>query len=92
MNKGELTKSIAEKAEVSKLKAAKALEAFIEEVTKALKTGDQVALVGFGTFKLKHRPARVGRNPRTKAPLDIPAANKAAFTAGTKLKAAVNKK
>lgn len=90
MNKTELIDAVAEKAGLSKSDASNAVDAVLEAVTDSLKTGDQVALVGFGTFLVRRREARQGRNPRTKEPIQIPAANVPAFKAGKALKDSVN--
>ncbi|MCG8424109.1 MAG: HU family DNA-binding protein [Proteobacteria bacterium] len=90
MNKAQLIDLIAEKTDLSKAQAKAALEATLESITGSLKEGDSVQLVGFGTFKINHRAARVGRNPRTGEELQIPAANVPAFVAGKALKEAVN--
>ncbi len=90
MNKSELVEAIAASADISKAAAGRALDAVIDSVTDALKKGDQVALVGFGTFQVKERAARTGRNPQTGAPIDIPAAKIPGFKAGKQLKDAVN--
>ncbi|WP_261816205.1 nucleoid-associated protein HU-alpha [Vibrio gallicus] len=90
MNKTQLIDAIAEKADLSKAQAKAALEATLEGVTEALKEGDQVQLIGFGTFKVSHRSARTGRNPKTGDEIQIAAANVPAFTAGKALKDAVN--
>jgi DNA-binding protein HU-alpha len=90
MNKTQLIDAIAEKADLSKAQAKAALEATLDGVTDALKDGDQVQLIGFGTFKVNHRAARTGRNPKTGAEIQIAAANVPAFTAGKALKDAVN--
>ena len=89
MNKSELVAAIAEKAEMSKKDAEKALNAFVDSVAEALKAGDKVALVGFGTFETKKRAARKGKNPQTGAIIDIPAATVPAFKVGKGLKDAV---
>ena len=89
MNKSELIAALAQKAELSKKDAEKALGAFVEVVTDALKAGDKVQLVGFGTFESKERPARTARNPRTLEPVEIPASRTVAFHAGKGLKDAV---
>ena len=89
MNKTELVAAIAEKAEISKKDADKAVAALIETVTGALKAGDKIQLVGFGTFEVRERPARVGRNPQTKETITIPASKVPAFKAGAALKNAV---
>ncbi len=90
MNKSELIDAIAEGADISKSSAGRALDSAIEAVTGALKRGDQVSLVGFGTFSVKHRPARTGRNPQTGAEIQIAASNVPGFKAGKALKDAVN--
>ena len=90
MNKSELIDAIADGADISKASAGKALESVIDAVTGALKKGDQVSLVGFGTFSVKHRPARTGRNPQTGKEIQIAAANVPSFKAGKTLKDAVN--
>lgn len=89
MNKTELVAAIAEKAEISKKDADKALAAFIEAVTDALKGGDKIQLVGFGTFEVRERPERTGRNPQTKETITIAASKVPAFKAGAALKNAV---
>lgn len=90
MTKAELVEVMANKAELTKADAARALDAFQAAVTEALKKGDKVTLVGFGTFSSKERPARVGRNPQTGEDVKIPARNVASFKAGSKLKEAIN--
>ncbi len=89
MNKTELIAAIAEKAELSKKDAEKALAAFIESVEGALAKNDKVQLVGFGTFEVKTRAARKGRNPRTKQEITIPASKAPAFKAGKAFKDAI---
>ena len=89
MNKTELIAAIAEKAELSKKDAEKALVAFIESVEGALAKDDKVQLVGFGTFEVKTRAARKGRNPRTKQEITIPASKAPAFKAGKAFKDAI---
>ena len=89
MNKSELIDAIAEKGGLSKADAGKALDATIASVTEALKAGDTVTLVGFGTFGVKERAARTGRNPQTGATLEIKASNVPSFKAGKGLKDAV---
>ncbi|PAV02679.1 hypothetical protein CBG25_09475 [Arsenophonus sp. ENCA] len=89
MNKTELISKVAEKSGLSKKDAEKALNAFIETVTEALKAGDDVQLVGFGSFQVKQRAARDGRNPKTGEVLKIAAANVPSFKAGQRLKEAV---
>ncbi len=90
MNKTELIAAIAEHADLTKVDASKALEATTDAITNALKKGDSVTLVGFGTFKVNARAARTGRNPRTGAELSIAARKAPTFTAGKTLKDAVN--
>ncbi|QNM97747.1 HU family DNA-binding protein [Chitinimonas koreensis] len=89
MNKSELIDAIAAEAEISKAAAGKALDATIAAVTQALKGGDLVTLVGFGTFYVGERSARSGRNPRTGATIKIKAAKQPKFRAGKSLKDAV---
>ncbi|MCR5824167.1 MAG: HU family DNA-binding protein [Lachnospiraceae bacterium] len=91
MNKTELVAAIAENAGLTKKDADKALKAFIDVTTAALKKGDKIALVGFGTFEVVKRPARTGRNPQTKQAIKIPASKAPKFRAGKGLKDAVNK-
>ena len=90
MNKSQLIDAIAGSADISKAAAGRALDALTDSVTAALKEGDQVALVGFGTFSVRERAARSGRNPQTGATIQIAAANIPAFKAGKALKDAVN--
>lgn len=90
MNKSELIEAIAASADIPKAAAGRALDAMVESITDALKQGDQVALVGFGTFAVKERAARTGRNPRTGDPIEIAAAKIPNFKAGKALKDAVN--
>lgn len=90
MNKTELTEAIADSAELSKAAAARALDATFEAIANALKEGDQVAIVGFGTFLVRERSARPGRNPRTGETIEIAAAKVPSFKAGKALKDAVN--
>lgn len=91
MNKQELIDAVAESADLSKAGAARAIDAMTDAVTSALKKGDTVSLVGFGSFTVKDRPARTGRNPQTGAPINIAAAKVPSFKAGKALKDAVNK-
>ncbi|WP_423600333.1 HU family DNA-binding protein [Roseateles sp. MS654] len=91
MNKSELIEGIANKAGVTRAVAASTLDATLETITEALAAGDQIALVGFGTFKVGERAARTGKNPATGEALEIPASKVAKFTAGKALKDAVNK-
>ncbi len=90
MNKSELIDAIADGADISKSSAGRALDSAIDAITGALKRGDQVSLVGFGTFSVKHRPARAGRNPQTGEEIQIAATNVPGFKAGKALKDAVN--
>jgi DNA-binding protein HU-beta len=90
VNKSQLIEKIAEGADISKASAGRALDSFIESVTGALKEGDSVALVGFGTFSVRERAARTGRNPQTGASIEIAAANVPSFKAGKALKDACN--
>ncbi len=90
MNKSELIEAITTEADVSKAAAGRALDAVIAAVTGALKDGESVSLVGFGTFSVKARAARTGRNPQTGAAIQIAAANIPSFKAGKALKDAVN--
>ena len=90
MNKTELVSSIAEKSGLSKADAKKALDATIEAITGALKAGDKVALVGFGTFAVAERPERQGINPATKETITIAAKKVAKFKAGAELDSAIN--
>ncbi|MBE6915805.1 MAG: HU family DNA-binding protein [Ruminococcaceae bacterium] len=91
MNKTELINAVAEKAGLSKKDAEKAVAATIDAVTDALVAGDKVQLVGFGAFEVKCRNARVGRNPKTKETIEIPASKIPAFKAGKALKDKVSK-
>lgn len=86
MNKGELVKAVADKAGMTVKDAGAAYEAFVAVVADALKKGDKVALVGFGTFELKHKAAREGINPQTKAKVTIPASNAPALKFGKAFK------
>ncbi len=89
MTKVELVNSVSEKAGLTKKDAEKALAAVLDSVTEALKAGDKVSLVGFGTFEVRDRPARTGLNPRTKEKIEIAATKAPAFKAGKALKDAV---
>ena len=89
MNKTELTSAIAEKAGLTKVDAKKALDAAIDAITAALKKGDKVALIGFGTFAVAKREARQGVNPQTGKAIDIAAKKLAQFKAGAELDAAI---
>ena len=90
MNKSELIEAIAASADISKAAASRALDAMVESVTESLKQGDTVSLVGFGTFSVKERAARTGRNPQTGEPIQISAAKVPSFKAGKALKDSVN--
>ena len=91
MNKSELVAAIAEKAELSKKDAEKALKAFTDTVAEQLKAGEKIQLVGFGTFEVAERAARTGKNPQTGAAIKIPASKAPKFKAGKALKDIVNK-
>jgi len=91
MKKSELVGAVAEKAGLSKKDAEKACAAFVDAITEALVEGDKVSLVGFGTFSVKDRPARVGINPFTKETIQISASKAPVFKAGKALKETVNK-
>lgn len=89
MNKTELIDDVARRTGLNKKDAGAAVDAFFESVTEALARGDRVQLVGFGTFEVRHRAARSGRNPQTGATIDIAARNVPVFKAGKGLKEAV---
>lgn len=91
MNKTDLVNSIAAKSGLSKKNSEAALNAFISSVQDALKAGEKVVLVGFGSFEVRNRAARKGRNPQTKEEITIPASKAPVFKAGKALKEAVNK-
>jgi DNA-binding protein HU-beta len=90
MNKKELVERIAEEAELNKADAEKALNGALVAIADALKKGDKVTLVGFGTFSVSKRDSRQGRNPQTGKTIKIPAKNVARFKAGSKLSDAIN--
>ena len=92
MNKSELIDSVAKASDLSKADSVRALDAIVDTITKSLKKGNSVALVGFGTFKVSKRNARMGRNPQTGASIKIAARTVPRFTAGKGLKDAVGKK
>ena len=92
MNKADLISKIADKSKLTKKAAETALDAFIESVQEALKAEEKVQLIGFGTFEVRKRAARKGRNPQTKAEIKIPASKAPAFKAGKALKDLINKK
>jgi DNA-binding protein HU-beta len=90
MNKSELIEKIASGADISKAAAGRALDSFIAAVTEGLKDGGKISLVGFGTFEVRERAERTGRNPQSGKEIKIPAAKIPAFKAGKALKDAVN--
>ena len=90
MNKRELVDAVAEKSGLSKAEAEKALDAVVDTVSSALKSGDKVAVPGFGTFDVRERAARTGRNPQTGESMDIAASRSAGFKPATALKTALN--
>jgi len=92
MNKADLIAAVAAKTGSTKKDAEEALNAFVSSVTEALKKGDKVQLVGFGSFDVRKRAARKGRNPQTKEEIKIPASKSPVFKAGKALKDEVNKK
>ena len=91
MNKSELINAVAEKAALSKKDSEAAVTAALDAITAALADGDEVRLVGFGTFEVKKREARIGRNPKTKEEIEIPASRVPTFKAGKALKDVVDK-
>lgn len=91
MNKAELVEAMAKKTGATKKATEESLNALVEEITKALKKGDKVQLVGFGTFEVRKRAARKGRNPQTGEEIKIPASKAPAFKPGKALKEVVNK-
>ena len=90
MNKNDLIAKVADGADLSKADAANAVEAVLSSITATLRGGDEVRLVGFGTFSVAHRAASEGRNPRTGEKIQIPASKNPKFKAGKQLKEAVN--
>ncbi len=90
MNKAELIEAVSTQTSLQKADATRAVEAVFDSITSALKSGDTVALLGFGTFVVKARAARAGRNPRTGETIEIAASNVPGFKAGKALKDAVN--
>lgn len=90
MNKTELIDAVAEAADLTKAESSRAVDAVVAAVTKALKDGDAVTLVGFGTFEVRDRAARTGRNPKTGDTIKIAASKNPSFKAGKALKDAVN--
>lgn len=91
MNKAELINAVAASADVSKKDTEAVISAMLDTITEALKQGDKVQLVGFGSFEVKKRAARIGRNPRTKEEIEIPATVLPVFKAGKLLKDTVSK-
>ena len=91
MNKTELIAEVSKKTGMSKKDAERAVNAAVDAITEALVSGDKVQLVGFGSFETKQREARMGRNPKTKEPIDIPASKVPVFKAGKALKDEVSK-
>ena len=89
MNKSELVNSVAEGADISKAAAARAVDAMVSAVSGALGKGEQVTIIGFGTFSIRERAARQGRNPQTGKPMQIAASKSVGFKAGKQLKDAV---
>lgn len=89
MNKAELVSAIAEKTSLSKKDSEKALGAALDTIVEALKGGDKVQLLGFGSFEVKYRPERTGRNPATKETITIPASKAPTFKAGKAFKDAI---
>lgn len=92
MNKTELVDAVAKSTGLTKADTKKTIDAVFEQITKSLKKGDPVQVIGFGSFKVSQRKAREGRNPQTGATIKIPACKVPAFSAGQSLKDAVNKK
>ncbi len=92
MNKADLIGALTEKTGLTKKDADKVLNAFVETITEELKKGEKISLVGFGTFEVRERAERMGRNPKTMEELVIPASKAPAFKAGKALKDAVNEK
>ena len=92
MNKTELIASVAKKTDLTKKDAEKATKALFEAISASLKKGEKVQIIGFGTFEVRHRKAREGRNPQNNKPIKIKASKTPAFKAGKQLKDLVNKK
>ena len=92
MNKTELIAAVAQKSDLTKKDAEKAVKAVFEAISDSLTQGDKVQIIGFGTFEVRQRKAREGRNPRNNAPLQLEASQTPAFKAGKQLKALVNNK
>jgi len=91
MNKAELIAVVAEKAGLSKKDTEKAVNSLVDAITESLQAGEKVQLVGFGVFEVKNRAARMGRNPKTKEQIDIPASSAPVFKAGKAFKDAIDK-
>jgi DNA-binding protein HU-beta len=91
MTKAELIDAVAEKADISKADAERTVDAFFEVVVSQAKNGDKVAWPGFGSFSTTRRAARIGRNPQTGAPVNVPASTALKFSASSVLKAQLNK-
>lgn len=91
MNKSELVNAIGNKTDLTKKDSEKALNAVVETITEALSAGEKVQIVGFGSFEVRNRPARTGRNPRTGEEIKVAACKAPAFSAGKALKDSVNK-
>ena len=90
MNKNELVSAMANATNLNQTQSAEALQAFIDTVKSQLRSGSEVKIIGFGTFKISRRKATTGRNPRTGEPINIPASNQPKFSAGKALKEGVN--
>ena len=90
MNKADLVAQVAERADISKKDAAKAVDAVFDSISESLKSGDKVQLVGFGNFEVRERSARKGRNPQTGQEIDIPASKVPAFKPGKTLREGIN--
>ncbi|SFP19612.1 HU family DNA-binding protein [Salibacterium halotolerans] len=90
MNKTDLINAVSEQADISKKDASKAVDAVFDSITETLKKGDKIQLVGFGSFEVRERAARKGRNPQTGDEIEIPATKNPAFRPGKQLKDAVN--
>ena len=90
MNKNELISAMANSTGLNQTQSAEALQSFIDTVISQLRSGSEVKVIGFGTFKVSKRKATTGRNPRTGEPIDIPASNQPKFSAGKALKQGVN--
>ncbi|MCU7936207.1 MAG: HU family DNA-binding protein [Candidatus Thiodiazotropha sp. (ex Dulcina madagascariensis)] len=90
MNKAELIEAMAESADISKAAAGRALDGMVQAVTEAMQAGDTISLIGFGTFSVKERAAREGRNPQTGETIKIKASRIPSFKAGKALKDAIN--